>query len=125
MKRLVWLTDLHLNFVEADGFERFIADLAAAQDDAFVVTGDIAESPDFDLYLLHIAERLGKPILFVLGNHDFYRASIEDVRQRAANLARRSPLLRYLPSFEVVAVTENTALVGHDGWGDGRAGDGE
>lgn len=125
MKRLAWLTDIHLNFIENEGFEWFISEIQRHRADACVITGDIAEAPDFDLHLLRMAERLGKPILFVLGNHDYYRSSIDEVRRRATDLNRRNPLIRYLPAYGVIAVTEATALIGHDGWGDGRAGSAE
>src|SRR5205814_6880233 len=62
------------------------------------------------------------PVYFVLGNHDFYRGSIGQVRARVAELARASPWLRWLPEAGVVPLTERACLVGHDGWGDGRLG---
>src|SRR5437764_11589677 len=63
------------------------------------------------------------PIYFVLGNHDFYRGSIAGVRAGVEALDARSPRLHWLPRTGVVGLTPETALVGHDGWADGRFGD--
>jgi Icc protein len=123
MKRLAWISDIHLNFLDAAGRREFCAGLAAAAPDAVLLGGDIAESPQLCHHLLEMAEALRRPIYFVLGNHDFYRGSIAETRRRVAQLADDSPLLAYLSRTGVVEVGPQTALVGHDGWADGREGD--
>ncbi len=44
MKRLAWLTDIHLNFLRQAGLRAFFASLPEA--DAFAITGDIGEAHD-------------------------------------------------------------------------------
>jgi 3',5'-cyclic AMP phosphodiesterase CpdA len=123
MPRLVWLTDIHLNFVSpAQAGELFLS-VAAGEADAVVITGDIAEAPSFRGMLLRMAEIVRKPIYFVLGNHDFYFGSIERTRGEARMACRQSGYLHWLNDADVVELGPNTALVGHDGWGDGRLGD--
>lgn len=117
--RLAWATDLHLNFARKPSYLAFVESLLAEQPDALLITGDIAEAPDFDLYLGRLAEKFQRPIYFVLGNHDFYRSSVSEVRGRAAALASR---LHWLPAQGVVALTPETALIGHDGFADARCG---
>lgn len=119
MKRLAWLTDIHLNFLRHAGLSAFFASLPEA--DAFAITGDIGEAHDVAAHLRAFAE-LG-PVYFVLGNHDFYRGSIAGVRALVRETCRDVPNLRWMPDAGVVALTESTCLVGHDGWGDGRLGD--
>jgi 3',5'-cyclic AMP phosphodiesterase CpdA len=58
----------------------------------------------------------------VLGNHDFYGSSVSDVRGRATALSRQGRAV-WLGATDVVALSERTGLVGHDGWGDARFGD--
>jgi 3',5'-cyclic-AMP phosphodiesterase len=121
--RLAWLTDLHLNFVDVDyvdGLCRRIRDDGA---DAVLISGDIAEAPGVESYLEYLDHRLERPIYFVLGNHDFYRGSIAQVRARVADLCARSPRLHWLNGTGVVGLTAETGLIGHDGWADGRFGD--
>ena len=117
--RLAWATDLHLNFARPPAQEAFFQALLHRQADSLVLTGDIAEAPDFDLYLARLAQRFAKPIYFVLGNHDFYRSSVVEVRQRAVALA---PPLHWLSRAAVIALSESTGLVGHDGWADTQFG---
>lgn len=121
--RLAWATDIHLNFLSPAGIDHFCALVAAEEPDAVLLTGDISEAPELRTHLLHLAHHLRRPIYFVLGNHDFYRGSIAQVRTAAAALTSGSEWLHWLPECGVVALSEKTALVGVGGWGDGGLGD--
>lgn len=123
MQRLAWIADVHLNFLDAAGRRKFYASLVAAAPHAVLLGGDLAESPAICHHLSEMAEAVGQPVYFVLGNHDFYRGSIAQTRRLVAQLAEESPLLTYLSRSGVVEIGPETALVGHDGWADGREGD--
>jgi 3',5'-cyclic-AMP phosphodiesterase len=115
--RLAWATDIHLDLAGFSAVETFLASLVEASPDALLITGDLGESGTWRRHLRAIEDRLaGKPVWFVLGNHDYYRSSIRAVRAQAASE-------RWLPARGVVLLSEDTALVGHDGWADGRFGD--
>ena len=120
--RLAWLTDVHLNFLEPTPRRRFLESVAP-QSDAVVITGDIGESHNVLDLLRECAHVLRQPVYFVLGNHDFYRGSVAQTRAAVTELTRAAPSLVYLTAGEVVELTATTALVGHDGWADGRLGD--
>ena len=60
------------------------------------ISGDIGESHDVCHYLRKIEEIIEKPIYFVLGNHDFYRGSIAQVRRMLTGLSEDSKYLNYL-----------------------------
>ena len=124
MKTLSWVTDIHLNFVKGDGVERFCSDIAAQNPDAVLVGGDIGEAPSIEGMLVELEKRLQRPIYFVLGNHDFYKGTIDGVRRGVSALAKKSKHLRWMNEAGVVAVTKETALIGCDGWGDARLGHG-
>jgi 3',5'-cyclic-AMP phosphodiesterase len=121
--RLAWLTDLHLDFVGSGTLRRLAGDIAAAVPDAVLIGGDTGQAGSFAGYLDALAAEVACPVYFVLGNHDYYHGSIAGVREEAARLSRTSERLRWLPDVGVVPLTESTALVGHGGWGDVRAGD--
>ena len=97
--------------------------LVSTEADAFVISGDIAEANDVAVHLRSIADRVERPVYFVLGNHDFYRGSIAGVREKVRALCSVTPNLHWMPEMGVVPLTDETCLVGHDGWGDGRLGD--
>ena len=88
-----------------------------------MVTGDIAESNILCSTLRELAELTVRPIYFVLGNHDFYRGSVFSTRRMVGYLVSDNKGLVYLNQAGVVELTPHTALVGHDGWADGRLGD--
>jgi len=122
VKRIAWLTDLHLNFAGEDAVPRLATAIEECGPDAIVIGGDTGEAPSFATYLQGLAERLARPIYFVLGNHDYYYGSIHEVRERARRLSRGNEHLHWLPDVGAVPLTETAALVGHGGWADGRCG---
>jgi Icc protein len=121
--KLAWVTDIHLNFIDEARAEAFCRDLAGTGAGAVLIGGDIAESRDLSSWLRFLEERLDRPIYFVLGNHDYYGASIAEVRRRMEALSRSSRWLRWLPLEKAVPLTEDWVLAGVDGWGDARYGD--
>lgn len=122
MKRVLWLTDLHLNFLRYDEVERFLDRLVAEEPSAVLIGGDLAEAHDVGRYLERLDDRLHVPIYFVLGNHDFYFGSLRRVRQRIDELCQERPRLVYLSNSPALELAPGVALVGHDGWADGRLG---
>jgi predicted MPP superfamily phosphohydrolase len=118
--KLAWLTDIHLNFVRPDARERFYAEVRQTQCDALLLGGDIAEAPHVAADLRELAREVEKPVYFVLGNHDFYRSSIADVQAQMRALS--DPNLTWLTNSGVHDLAGTTALIGDDGWADGRLG---
>ena len=114
--KFAWLTDIHLNFCPGR-LQELLDRLDTAEPDAVLIGGDIGEAPDVIGYLKQFAT-LDRPINFVLGNHDFYRGSIRQVRASVEDLCRRVENLHYLPSAGVVKLTPDAALIGHGGWDD-------
>ena len=122
MPRLAWATDLHLNFLSEEDLSSFGDELARCEADALLVGGDTSEAYTLEHHLALVARRFGRPVWFVLGNHDFYRGSIAQVRRAADGLRSRLPQLRWLQSAGFVSLSAETALVGCDGFGDARSG---
>ena len=121
--RALWITDIHLNFLNESACAAFFERMASYRSDGVFLTGDIAVAPSLLTVLRSMADAIQIPIYFVLGNHDFYHGSIATVRTTVRDCSRSHTLLRYLPEVGVVPLTKSTALVGHDGWGDSRYGD--
>ena len=119
--RLAWLTDIHLNFVKLEDRRRFYSTIRDAQPDAILLGGDIAEAPTLVEHLRDFDRAFDMPVYFVLGNHDFYRSSFENV---CARIRLLMPLtLIWLTDSGVQLLSDETALIGDDGWADGRFGD--
>lgn len=120
--QLAWLTDIHLNFLRTDELSAFLADLRECRVDAYLISGDIGEAHSIEEYLKALVDHLPSPIYFVLGNHDYYRASTAWVHRRVATLAQQHPGLCWLSRAGSVRLTDSTALVGHESWADGGYG---
>jgi Icc-related predicted phosphoesterase len=120
--RLAWLTDIHLNFASIPARRALMESLDEACD-ALVITGDIGESRSVAGFLRELELMLRRPIYFVLGNHDFYHSSIAETREAVSRQAADSEHQVYLTAEGVIGLTPQTALIGHDGWADGRLGD--
>lgn len=128
--KLLFCTDIHLNFVHEEAIKSFCRKIKAREPNAVVITGDIAEAPSVVHYLAFLDLQLGNacPIFFILGNHDYYHGRIESVREQIGRLFTYDegsklilePRLGWLNTSGVVPLTEKTALIGHDGWYDGQ-----
>ncbi len=70
LRRLAWLTDLHLNFVTASHVERLCRSVAESGADSVLLTGDIGEAHDVEEHREAPDAELGLPIDRVLGNRD-------------------------------------------------------
>lgn len=119
--RLLWLSDIHLNFLGGEQITAFCNELVAAQPDLVVISGDIGEAPTVAGYLQTLSQSVERPIFFVLGNHDFYHGSVAGLRTQLSSLASSTKLV-YLSSVNEIPLTKTTAIIGHDGWADGRLG---
>lgn len=121
--KLAWLTDIHLDHAPDGRRSRLFRELRGSGADAAILTGDITNGPRLEQDLGQLADEAGMPLYFVLGNHDFYGTSVAFGQIRAKSLAAGKSGLTYLSKEESpVLLSEETALIGHDGWCDGRIG---
>lgn len=121
--KLIWLTDIHLNFLDVNKRKNFYQNLLKNNADALLITGDIAEAPNLVDILEEMVNDIKKAIYFVLGNHDYYRSQINSVRAAITELTAKQNYLFWLPAAGIQQLDNNTILVGQDGWADGRLGD--
>lgn len=120
---MLWTSDLHLDHASAPVRESLLNGMRDSSGDVLVVTGDTSVARRLVSDLEIIADAAARPLYFVLGNHDHYGGNVAAVRDAVLALAARRPDIRWLPPAGVVALNSGTALVGVDGWADGRHGD--
>lgn len=120
---MAWLTDIHLNFIDKSARQNFYQEIINTQCDSVLISGDIAEAPSLTDILNEMADYIKKPIYFILGNHDYYRGQIEEVRDTLTALTKTNGQLFWLPASGIQKLNNNTILLGQDGWADGRLGD--
>jgi predicted phosphohydrolase len=122
-KKIAWLTDIHLNFLDLEARKLFYQRISDANTDSLLITGDIGEARDICKLLTELSTNIDKPIYFVLGNHDYYFGSVISVREAILALCAQNSKLYWLGKPEIIELNNHTILVGHDGWADGRYGD--
>lgn len=122
-RRLAWITDPHLNFVSLRRWDELAEQIRVADADALLITGDISEAEDVVWRLSGFAAEFQLPVHFVLGNHDFYRGSIAEVRSAVNAAAEENEWLHYLTGSEPIHLGADWVLCGEDGWADARLGD--
>lgn len=130
--RLGWATDIHLNFLDLFSLQEFSNKIKAQNLDALVVTGDISEADRLAPHLRCLRADLMCPVFFVLGNHDYYTSNVKSVREQmnmhftyTQHDVGKLKGMFWLPATNainegIVRLTDKAALVGHDGWYDGR-----
>lgn len=121
--KLAWLTDIHLNFLDNDARRKFYDEVLLTPFDALLISGDIAEAHCLTDLLYEMVAHIKKPIYFILGNHDYYQGTINDVRETLTALSKAHDQLFWLPATGIQSLPNNTILLGQDGWADGRLGD--
>ena len=121
--RIVWATDIHLEFADELARSIFAQTIVKEQADAMVLTGDISNSKLIERLLLGLQSQIGIPIYFNLGNHDFYGSSILKMRKWAREITKSTAPVHWIEEAGVVDLGNRTCLIGVDGWGDGQLGD--
>lgn len=125
MAQYAWATDVHLDFLGADQNRliKFAESLVSAGPTGLFLTGDLSTAKQLIYHLSAIERVAQRPIYFVLGNHDYYGADVEQVRKAMRELTNVSPFLRYMPTMPYYALSPATAVIGHDCWYDAQLGD--
>ena len=123
MLRAVWLTDIHLEFLNREQIQAFVQQVAAEQPNVVLLTGDIGTARNARNLLIFMAQQLKVPICFVLGNHDYYHGDLDIVRDTMRKLTQESLGPVWMPEIGIVQLTNEVGLVGHGAWADGRYGD--
>lgn len=120
MTRLAWLTDVHFDLLKPEKPFKF-GKMVARNGDYCVITGDIAHGDTVCEYLEEFQRGFGGKVYFVLGNHDIWKSSFEQVHKNIRELCSDHENLHWLGDG-VVHYINGVQLCGVDGWYDCQAG---
>lgn len=120
--KIGWISDAHLDHLSPKHLANFLEKVSAIEGEALVISGDISNALRLNYHLGVIGKASPVPVYFVLGNHDYYGGTLEDVRVLASSHSYRDGVW-YLTDAGPRQLTDQTWIVGVGGWGDGRAGD--
>ncbi len=118
----LWLTDPHFDKLKTSLYS-WCADvrLDYPKSKGMILTGDISVSSSLENHLKDLAQHLSQPIYFVLGNHDYWGSSFQQVDNLIKALDGNNGLISLENKF--IKLTEDIALTGTSGWYDGFFGD--
>ena len=112
--RIAYISDLHNEFLRDAGLP--VPDIELNEPvDVLVLAGDIDVQEHGAQYAVRQSERLGLPVIYVLGNHEFYQADSQSVRDKVENLTRNTGV-HFLDSDSVMI--DNVIFIGTTLWTD-------
>ena len=121
---LCWATDIHLDHASEQNLKYFANQVKARSAEFVVIGGDISNGVDIISHLKWLSNNfLNKKVAFVLGNHDYFGRSIDEVRKLVVTTCNDNENLIWLNRSGPLKLSENTALIGNGLWCDWRAGD--
>lgn len=122
--KLTWACDIHLDHAHPNAIDAFCNKVLEQNADAILLGGDISNANSICDHLEFLSNYWSdKPIYLTLGNHDYYGSGFYDTWKAVEKCAADNSNLFWLDQEGVVALTDNTALIGSGLWCDWRAGD--
>lgn len=122
--RLLILSDLHLDKASPSSKAEFLEFLRKSNYNTVLITGDISVASMLSNHLEEIAQSCDRPVIITTGNHDYFGSSLREVDAAVKDVCKKHSNLVSLGNGEIIELSRSTALVGHRGWFDGRAGSG-
>jgi Icc protein len=120
--KILWLTDIHLDYLFPQERRNFLLSLARTEPDVVFAGGDISKANSLENDLKAILKMVNAPVYFVLGNHDYFGSSFSAVHECIIGITRECNSLHWLENISHVNLMSDIALVGHGCWGDARIG---
>ena len=122
-EKYLWITDPH---IKPWGRRQFLNTILNEKPKAIFLTGDISNSyqtlmGDLDF----LGMRVGRPVYFVTGNHDYHGSDFETVHSGIRRLCNEHSNLVWIDEELPIALTEEVGIVGNRGWYDAFCGNTE
>jgi 3',5'-cyclic-AMP phosphodiesterase len=122
MKELIWCTDIHLDHARPEATESFVRKVDE-RDGVVLLGGDLSNGAEIVKHLTYMSKAWpNKQIYFVLGNHDYYSSSFDEVWYNVAECVSECDNLHWLDRSGPIKLTDKTALVGSGLWCDWAVG---
>src|SRR4029077_20044583 len=112
--KYLWLTDLHLW-----SWDRYklLGTILDQKPKGVFLTGDISNSSQTLIWDLDfLGSKVGRPIYFVLGNHDLHFSSIEKTHVQIRELCKKHKNLIWMDEAGIIPLNEEVCCIGNMGW---------
>lgn len=119
-RKYLWFTDTHL----LPWYRRKILNkILEEKPHGVFLTGDISYGPTLLEDLKYLGKRIGRPLYFVGGNHDFSFTSFKERSQQISNICSQYKYLNWMTECDVEPLNDEVALIGTEGFYCGTNGD--
>lgn len=120
-EKYLWLTDVHLLPWKR---KRLLNIILNEKPHGVFLTGDISYSSQTCLGdLEYLGKKIGRPLYFVLGNHDYHFSSFHKMNEGVKTLCSNYRNLIWMDNSGIQELNEETAVIGNMGWYDALKGD--
>lgn len=116
-KRLLWFTDTHLNYWPGSK-HKLIGHIRRESPSGVIISGDISSGTNLRSDLTFLAQNVLCPIYIVCGNHDAWFISFDEMRHIVRSVTNEFPQVIWLSDRDQIRMSEDTCLIGADGWYD-------
>jgi predicted phosphohydrolase len=116
-KRLLWFTDTHLNYVPWSK-KRLVKHIHKEAPSGVIISGDISSGSNLLNDLTYLANNVLCPVYIVCGNHDAWFNSFDTMQSTVREVCNANPHISWLTDHEQIQITDDTCLIGADGWYD-------
>jgi predicted MPP superfamily phosphohydrolase len=106
MKRMVWSTDIHMDFLGSYQMRKFSRALLKEKPDVIVFSGDLSNAEEFQKKLEYLEKFLEDiPVYFSCGNHDYYGSSFWEHQAFLKKTYNQNAQSKWLPNVGIVSLT--------------------
>lgn len=119
---LLWATDLHLNYFSDEYIINFAKSIKEQYKSAsgLIISGDISIGTRLEKDLKNLLYGIQLPIYYVLGNHDYWYLSFNEIDKICSNLDKYNGLFNLNKC--VIDIGDDKIISGFNGWYDCRLG---
>jgi len=122
IEKFLWYSDTHFNRSLFLSKTRFVNHIKKEGPKGIFLTGDISCGLFIKSDLEYFAKNIVCPIYFVLGNHDYYYSSFNEIHDQMSWLTKKYKNLIWLTKSEPIELNEEVCLLGTEGWYDSSLG---
>jgi 3',5'-cyclic-AMP phosphodiesterase len=122
LNKFLWYTDTHFNRIAPWNLLKLFNNIKNQKPKGIFLTGDISNGLSTAFILKIMAKFLRCPIYFVMGNHDYSFSSFQKTNLKIRNLCKNYQNLVWMTEAEPIALNNDVALIGAEGWYDASAG---
>lgn len=108
--KLIWVADIHLNFINPDQLRIFCSQITSLRVDSVLIGGAAGDAPNLAHLPLSLKQNIQDLLYFVLGNQGYVFSSTTEAGNQIQKITKNSSDLHYLPDTAAIKLPSNPCL---------------